>query len=546
MHGLLRSALSLLALNPSQLPLDSNANGVQLQTPPAPAAFSKRIAIVGGGMSGIYTLKTLLADLPQEVTKSWEIVLFEERGGVGGVWLPDGTEPHPPNVPKTPLYPRLRTNTPHPIVMLPHFPFPPLTPLYPNHTFVLHYLESIVSHWNLSSHVRLRHEVLETRWAGTNASGHWALTARGAEGDLVHAKFDHLIVANGHNRYPAEPYIEGRTEWETSVPGRLVLHSVYYRDPEAYRGRNVIVVGGGPSGRDLALQIVGSANSTYASVRTNPAYPDDFPDIPGVTRVPEIARFTRDTIVLKDNTTLTHIDTVLLATGYDRRVDFLEAGGGLTRIPRGARVHDPADAPELTNSGRYMRPLFRHVLSLAPTYPLGALYFVGVPIIVSNAMSDSAQALFVAHTLANPALLAQRSTFLADLRAQEALAVARAGHVDTPGHRIVGPGGGADYQDGLVGFLQQHGLGGRGGVPPTGTPFTEGWRRLCAEHTAGMLRRAWARVEGGGYKAIRHWLRGVHTEAQWANLTARLLEWERQKEDTEGSYTPSPMFIPDW
>ena len=46
----------------------------------------KRIAIVGGGTSGIVMLKTLIDDLPKDVTRTWEIVLFEQRDDVGGIW----------------------------------------------------------------------------------------------------------------------------------------------------------------------------------------------------------------------------------------------------------------------------------------------------------------------------------------------------------------------------------------------------------------------------------------------------------------------------
>ena len=46
----------------------------------------KRIAIVGGGTGGIVMLKTLVDDLPKDMTQTWEIVLFEQRDDVGGIW----------------------------------------------------------------------------------------------------------------------------------------------------------------------------------------------------------------------------------------------------------------------------------------------------------------------------------------------------------------------------------------------------------------------------------------------------------------------------
>ncbi|KAF9815099.1 hypothetical protein IEO21_04796 [Rhodonia placenta] len=93
---------------------------------------TKSIAIVGAGSAGLAALKAIL-DLPPETRAGWEVVLYERRRAVGGVWLgdPPGYEPHPPEVPETPLYPLLKTNTPHPTMTYPHFPFAEGTTLFP-------------------------------------------------------------------------------------------------------------------------------------------------------------------------------------------------------------------------------------------------------------------------------------------------------------------------------------------------------------------------------------------------------------------------------
>lgn len=49
------------------------------------AQSPKSIAIVGAGSAGLAILKTLL-DLPYEVRQGWDIVLYEQRRQVGGVW----------------------------------------------------------------------------------------------------------------------------------------------------------------------------------------------------------------------------------------------------------------------------------------------------------------------------------------------------------------------------------------------------------------------------------------------------------------------------
>ena len=71
-----RLALSLLQF---QVPLHLSS----VSTPHVP---HKRIAIVGAGTGGIVMLKTLVNDLPKDITRTWEIVLFEQRDNVGGIW----------------------------------------------------------------------------------------------------------------------------------------------------------------------------------------------------------------------------------------------------------------------------------------------------------------------------------------------------------------------------------------------------------------------------------------------------------------------------
>ena len=71
--------------------------------------------------------------------------------------------------------------------------------------------------------------------------------------------FDHLIVANGHNHYPNIPKWNGTDEWLANTPAgtpqREIIHSIYYRHPERYTNRTVVIVGAGASGRDAALQV---------------------------------------------------------------------------------------------------------------------------------------------------------------------------------------------------------------------------------------------------------------------------------------------------
>ena len=264
---LLLSALSLTRwLNPSVpgpdvLPWSVSAPTHAESTPP-PHAPSKSIAIVGAGSAGIAVLKTLL-DLPEDVRATWDIVLYEQRVDVGGLWLPDPEPPHPPTLPETPLYPRLRTNTPHPTMTYPGFTFPPNTPLFPTHDFVWRYHADFAEHFNLTAYINLNHTVLAAGWRGTRQEGKWVVDVARTNGpraqDVIRREFDHLIIANGHNHYPHIPRWPGEDEWLASTPAgsrkRDIRHSIFYREPEWYANQTVVIVGGGASGRDAALQV---------------------------------------------------------------------------------------------------------------------------------------------------------------------------------------------------------------------------------------------------------------------------------------------------
>jgi putative flavoprotein involved in K+ transport len=75
-----------------------------------------------------------------------------------------------------------------------------------------------------------------------------------------------VIVATGYNGAPFIPDWPGRD----AFAGELI-HSSQYRNPAPYRGRDVLVVGAGNSGAEIATDVAdGGASSSRLSVRTPP------------------------------------------------------------------------------------------------------------------------------------------------------------------------------------------------------------------------------------------------------------------------------------
>jgi putative flavoprotein involved in K+ transport len=75
-----------------------------------------------------------------------------------------------------------------------------------------------------------------------------------------------VVVATGYNRVPFLPDWPGRDGFS----GQLI-HSIAYRNPATHRGKEVLVVGTGNSGAEIAVDLVeGGAGRVLLSVRTPP------------------------------------------------------------------------------------------------------------------------------------------------------------------------------------------------------------------------------------------------------------------------------------
>ncbi|KAJ3514233.1 hypothetical protein NLJ89_g2488 [Agrocybe chaxingu] len=492
----------------------------------APTASPKSVAIIGAGSGGLAMLKALL-DLPLSLREGWEIVLYEEREDVGGIWLPDPRGVTPPELPETPLYPLLRTNTPVPFMTYPGFPFTEGTPLFPSHEYVQTYHARYADELNLRGHIRFHHRLEKAAWEGPSKEGFWNLTISDRKKGVVQTKtHDHLVIASGNNHIPHIPTWEGQDEWlANSPPGglkRRLIHSIYYREPEEFTGQSVLIVGNGASGRDASTQLEGLAREVFISIR------HEDQRVVGQIK-PEIHHFSATGVVFVDGT-FVNPDVVLLATGYEHRKPFLEETG-LLQIDRSARDNSSSTNGLVSNT-RYIFPLHQHILSLSPEYPTNALAFVGLPSAIPNCASDLAQSLFATYAIAHPEILPSRSEMLAELARHEDEVRSLGYDPYTVGHRMLTFDMSSGYQDDLVDFLKKKGV-----IRDDGKKFVEQWRRDV--FTYKYIVRGWKHIEELGVGD--EWVRGVETEEQWANVMRRVNEWQKEYEEANGI-----EFVSDW
>ncbi len=122
---------------------------------------------------------------------------------------------------------------------------------------VVDYLERYAHHHRLD--IAFGTEVQRVERGG---DGGWRIVTAG--GDDVEAR--QVVVATGFNHTPHVPEFPGVQDFR----GELI-HSSRYRNPEPFRGRDVLVVGSGNTGAEIAVDLAeGGAGRVRIAIRTPP------------------------------------------------------------------------------------------------------------------------------------------------------------------------------------------------------------------------------------------------------------------------------------
>ncbi len=205
----------------------------------------QRVAVVGAGLSGLTAAKCLGEE-------GIEPVVFEQSAEIGGLWnyheeAPDGGGP---------AYRSLKTNTSKEILALSDHPFPQNTPDFPPRAAVLEYLHSYAERFDLRRWIRLNMTVE----AVDPVNGGWEVSARSGD-QLTRDRFDAVIVGSGRCRTPHFPDLPGSECYQG-----IISHSLSYKGPESYAGRDVLIIGAGSSGADIAVEVSQAARRVYVSM----------------------------------------------------------------------------------------------------------------------------------------------------------------------------------------------------------------------------------------------------------------------------------------
>jgi hypothetical protein len=200
---------------------------------------ANRVCVVGAGPSGLIAARQLrAAGVPFDV--------FERHSDVGGIWDPANQG--------SPMYRSAHFISSKYTSGFYGYPMPDEFPDYPSWRQLLDYIRDFAKAEDLYPHITFNTAVERAELLD---DGTWNVIVGG---ELRHYRA--LVVAPGVTWHPNIPKVEGSDTFTGQI-----LHSSAYYDTSIFADKRVLVVGAGNSGVDIACDAAVSAEKAFLSVR---------------------------------------------------------------------------------------------------------------------------------------------------------------------------------------------------------------------------------------------------------------------------------------
>ncbi|CAF1382086.1 unnamed protein product, partial [Didymodactylos carnosus] len=284
----------------------------------------KRIAIIGAGPSGLAQLHAFENVRQTTHTDNFpEIVCYEKQENWGGLWnltYRTGVDKYGDPLHNS-MYRSLWSNAPKEAHEYPDYSFEQhlngqIIPSYVPRSVFYDYIIARNTIKNIRKYIQFEMNICWITYSDKIEKFKVAIKDRKND-QLIMETFDYVIVATGHFSTPNMPEFDG-TE---TFPGRI-LHSHDFRNAEEFIGQNILIIGNGYSGEDIALQCYkyGCKSVTISYHKTPKNY--KWPQC--IKEVPSLERLSNKTAYFIDGTTESDIDSIILCTGYQHYFPFMD------------------------------------------------------------------------------------------------------------------------------------------------------------------------------------------------------------------------------